>query len=329
MVRAVMTESAAVGPATSGGADGAAVAAGFTDRVIWGFLAGGIVVAVLALAIPNTDLRSFIYDSLSLVAAGGAVCGIIRNQPRRRGTWQLFAFGLVLIAAGDVVYDVAIHAFGRVDGYPFADVLYLLSYPVMAVAIVQLARSRFDRATVIDSVLVAVALSAVMWHWVITPVFASTSGSTMERLVTVAYPLMDILLVVAIVYAVFTLPRWNASATLMFAGLTLMLIADAVYARLVADGTYVEGTALDALWPISYLVLAAAVMHPSMQRVELVQPPTSGTTSRADPRRSPGAAIDSACSHVTRPTACTSGPGMARRGRPGKTSAESRATSAL
>jgi diguanylate cyclase (GGDEF)-like protein/PAS domain S-box-containing protein len=78
---------------------------------------------------------------------------------------------------------------------------------------------------------------------------------------------MDLVLVVVIVFAVFTLPRWNASATFMFAGLAIMLVADAIYARLVADGTYVEGTALDALWPVSYLLLAAAVMHPSMRQL--------------------------------------------------------------
>jgi diguanylate cyclase (GGDEF)-like protein/PAS domain S-box-containing protein len=78
---------------------------------------------------------------------------------------------------------------------------------------------------------------------------------------------MDILLVVVIVHAVFTLPRWTAAAWLLFAGLTLMLVSDALYARLVADGTYTDGTLLDALWPIAYLLLAAAVMHPSMREL--------------------------------------------------------------
>jgi diguanylate cyclase (GGDEF)-like protein/PAS domain S-box-containing protein len=89
----------------------------------------------------------------------------------------------------------------------------------------------------------------------------------LERLVTVAYPLMDILLIVVIVHAAFTLPRWNGAAGFLFAGLTMMLLADAIYARVVANGTYVDGTILDALWPISYFLLAAAVMHPSMRRL--------------------------------------------------------------
>jgi diguanylate cyclase (GGDEF)-like protein/PAS domain S-box-containing protein len=44
-----------------------------------------------------------------------------------------------------------------------------------------------------------------------------------------------------------------------------MLIADAAYARMIADGSYSDGGALDALWPISYFLLAGAVMHPSMR----------------------------------------------------------------
>ncbi len=44
-----------------------------------------------------------------------------------------------------------------------------------------------------------------------------------------------------------------------------MLVADALYARLVADGTYSDGGPIDALWPIAYFLLAAAVLHPSMR----------------------------------------------------------------
>ncbi len=77
--------------------------------------------------------------------------------------------------------------------------------------------------------------------------------------------MMDVVLVVAIVHAVFTLPRWVPAAWFLFGGLAAMLIADTVYARLIADGRYVDGGALDALWPMAYFLLAAAALHPSMR----------------------------------------------------------------
>jgi diguanylate cyclase (GGDEF)-like protein/PAS domain S-box-containing protein len=224
-----------------------------------------LAVALASLAQPFTDIRSFVFDVMSLSAAGAAVYGILRNEPRRRGAWQLFALGLVLFAAGDVVFDVALRGFGRADGYPFADFLYLLAYPVLGIALVRLARARFDRATMIDSAIVAVILSAVIWQWVVAPVLESAHGPQLEQFVTVLYPLMDILLVVITVHAVFTLPRWTAAAWLLFAALALMLVGDAVYARMVADATYVDGGFIDATWPIAYVLLAAAVMHPSMR----------------------------------------------------------------
>jgi diguanylate cyclase (GGDEF)-like protein/PAS domain S-box-containing protein len=259
-----MTGTVAGGPATSDRAGDAHVSA-LSDRAIWCFVAAGIAVSLLASALPTENARSFVFDACSLIAAGAAVYGILRNDPHRRGVWQLFALGLVLFAAGDVVFDTAIHLFGRADGYPYADVLYLLAYPILAFALVRLARARFDREIAIDSAIVAVALSAVIWQWVITPVLDTSHGATVAHIVAVAYPIMDILLVVVIVHAVFTLPRWTPAAWLLFAGLAVMLIADALYARLVADGTYTDGGALDALWPIAYFLLAAAVMHPSMR----------------------------------------------------------------
>ncbi len=131
---------------------------GLSDRAIWCFLAAGISVALASLALPSDNARSFVYDACSLTAAGAAVYGILRNDPRRRGVWQLFALGLALFAAGDVAFDVALRGFGRADGYPYADMLYLLAYPVLAIALIRLARARFDRATLIDSAVVAVTL---------------------------------------------------------------------------------------------------------------------------------------------------------------------------
>jgi diguanylate cyclase (GGDEF)-like protein/PAS domain S-box-containing protein len=238
---------------------------GLSTRVIWSFVAVGIACSLVSLQFHSDNARSFLFDILAVVAATGAVIGLWCNQPRRRRVWECFTIGLVMFVAGDVVFDLASRAVGRPDGYPYADVVYLLAYGILAVALFQLARGRYDRETTIDSVVVSIALSAVVWQWVVTPVIESTSGAFLERAVSVAYPIADLVLVVVTVYAMFTLPRWSPAAWFLFAGLTSMLVADGVYARMIADGSYHDGGAADALWPIAYFLLAAAVMHPSMR----------------------------------------------------------------
>ena len=261
----LMTDSAGVGPGASGGAGEDAERSGLSNLVIWSFVAVGIALSLASLAFTTDNARSFLFDILAVVAATGAVVGLWCNQPRRRRVWECFTISLVMFAAGDVVFDLASRAIGRPDGYPYADAFYLLAYGILAVALFQLARARYDRETSIDSVVVAVALSAVVWQWVVTPVLESTSGALVERVVSVAYPLADLVLVVVTVYAMFTLPRWSSAAWFLFGGLFCMLVADAVYARMIADGSYHDGGPADALWPIAYFLLAAAVMHPSMR----------------------------------------------------------------
>src|SRR4051812_41377373 len=161
-----MAGTGPVGPLTSAEAREAS-GHGLSNHVIWCFVGVGMALALASLLLPSDNARSFAFDALSLCAAGGAVYGILRNAPSRRGVWQLFALALALFAAGDVAFDVALRGFGHSDGYPYADILYLLAYPVLAIALVKLARSRFDRATLIDSAVVAVTLSAVIWQLVV------------------------------------------------------------------------------------------------------------------------------------------------------------------
>ena len=249
----VMTSTVAVGPAAPDGAGdpGGATRSdrtGLSERVIWCFVAGGVLVSVLAVLLPTAAPARSCSTPARCSPPRPRSTASSATSPGAGASGSSSPLGLVLFAAGDVVFDVAQRAFGRADGYPFADILYLAAYPVLAVALVPAWRgARLDRETLLDSAIVAVALSAVIWQWVITPVIESTNGSTLERVVTVAYPLMDILLVVVIVHAVFTLPRWSAAAWLLFVGLALMLVGDALYARLVADGTYSDGGALDAV----------------------------------------------------------------------------------
>ncbi len=235
--------------------------------VSWCFVAAGVALASLTRFVGSGETRSFAFDSLAIIAAGGAVYGILRNRPDGKGAWLLLAIGMALFAAGDVAYDLATGGQDAATGYPWANATDLLAYPCVAIALYLLARRHFRRDTTVDSAIVALAASAVIWQWVVTPVVTTGEGATLERIFAASYPIMDVLLVVVIVHAVFTLPRWVPAAWFLFGALAVMLIADTVYARLVVDNSYVEGSPLDGLWPIAYVLFAAAVLHPSMRNL--------------------------------------------------------------
>ncbi|MFN8026141.1 MAG: EAL domain-containing protein [Acidimicrobiia bacterium] len=212
-------------------------------------------------------MRSFLWDFFAVIAATAAVWGLARNRPAAKGVWQLLAVGIVLLTAGDIVYDVAVRSFGAADGYPWSDILYLAAYPLFAVALWKLAKGHFSRGSVFDAVVVALAGTAVVWSVSLQHVIDSADGTLGERAVSTLYPVVDIIVLVALVLAIFAVQRWNASAWLLFAGFGVMLVADTAYARLVADGGYHDAMWTDALFPISYFLLAGALMHPSMRRL--------------------------------------------------------------
>jgi diguanylate cyclase (GGDEF)-like protein/PAS domain S-box-containing protein len=246
--------------------------------VAWVFLALGVLAVALCASSPDPAVRSFGYDAIGLAAAGTAVYALLRNRPRPPLGWRLITGGLVLLVTGDIVFDLVTRALGQDSGYPFADILYLGAYPLLACGLVLVSTRRFRRDIWVDSLIVAVAASAATWQWVIEPLLDS-SLPLGERLVAAAYPVLDIVLLATILHAVFSIPRWKASAWFLVCSLTATLVGDMLYARLVAGGTYVDADLIDIAWPIAYVFLAAAVLHPSMRVV---------WRSRADDRASLG-----------------------------------------
>jgi len=260
-----MTQRAAGATAATGPEPAEATGGQESTAAIWCFLAVGVAGSALCVLVRDAEMRSFLWDFFAVVAAAGAVWGLARNRPAARGVWQLLAAGVVLFTAGDIFYDVLVRGLGNADGYPWSDVFYLAAYPLFAIALWRLARGHFTQGSLVDAAVVAVAGTAVVWSVSLSHVLDHSDGSASERLVSALYPVMDVVLLLALVLAIFALRRWNASAWLLFAGFGVMLVADTVFARLVADGVYHDASWTDALFPISYFLIAGALMHPSVR----------------------------------------------------------------
>jgi signal transduction histidine kinase len=107
----------------------------------------------------------------------------------------------------------------------------------------------------------------VQWVFVLDRI-VDGPGSTIERAVTAAYPVMDVILLAGFV-GFFVSAAWRTPSFFLLVGsVALLLFADEVYG--VGPTSYRSGDWVDAGWLLSYILWAGAALHPSMR--ELSQP---------------------------------------------------------
>jgi diguanylate cyclase (GGDEF)-like protein len=228
------------------------------------------VVAVHAF-LPASIGRELLYLAIGLAALAALVVGIRRNRPVRVLPWVLLGSGVAAWIAGDATWMVIESALG-IEPFPsVADVFYLLGYPLLAAALYRLSRARNpagDRASVLDALVAGIAVGLVMWVAFIKPTWTATGVTMLERVVGVAYPVGDVVLLVQLVYLGGVGLGGSRALRLLGGALAATLLADVLFqAALYAPALERNLAVLDSLWLIGYVLIGAAALDSSMTRV--------------------------------------------------------------
>jgi signal transduction histidine kinase len=235
----------------------------------WSFIAAGAVAIAIYFLLP-ANTQSVYYVVVGFISVSAIYVGTRQNLPRgSRLAWHLFALGLLCQVAGDAIFAVYEVQLNREPPSPsIADAFYLGGYPLLALGVFLVLRrlgGQTSRAAVLDSVVIFSGVALAQWIFFIDPYNHQHFGTETARLVSMAYPAVDVLLLVAFAQLIVGPGGRTLAYRLLLVSVALWVVADEIYG--LNNLTYQGGDWIDALWLGSYVVWGAAALDPSMARI--------------------------------------------------------------
>jgi signal transduction histidine kinase len=256
-----------------------------------GYLVAGLIVALGYVVVPRTGLvpewvaEIAFYLGFGVCSSVAILVGIRRYRPRPALPWYLFAVGTSLAVAGDSVF-VLIQGRSPNGGFGVSDLLYFAPYLFMAAGLGLIIHARgpgSHRSRLIDVLLLVTALALIGWTLLVAPFARSHGVSPQATLLSMAYPIVDLLLLTAAIKLAANIGRRTPAVWLMGAGLLSVFVTDTIFSVLLLSPGYHPGSALDVRWIAWYAFWAAAALHPSM--TDLSEPAADRDEQRHDEQR--------------------------------------------
>ena len=232
----------------------------------WAFLIAALLLCLVYSLIPldRILLRTAVLVVGDLAAIAGIVFAVRRYRPDAPHVWYLLAAGLGGWLIGDMMWGA--YQLADRDPFPsFADVFYLGAYPLFVAGLVIAMRRRaprLDQRAVIDAALITVAGTYLTWVFIVEPVVSDPLHAGVSELVTVSYPVADVLLLAAAARFIVGVQWGVRSLRALVLWLILVLIGDTIYALSRDDAEILRYA--DTLLLGGVLVLALGAIHPTM-----------------------------------------------------------------
>jgi signal transduction histidine kinase/ActR/RegA family two-component response regulator len=233
------------------------------------FLAVSLGAVVVRALIPSNRLGQAFAVVISLAALLAVWVGVSRLEAGHRRPAVWFAAGLSLYFAGDAIFYW--YLLVREASRPFpsiADVFYLLDLPIFIGSLLLLIRRQNpggDVASLIDGAIVAVACGLLSWIYVIEPSVVGSDAAPAERLIGMAYPVLDLVLLTMAVRLLLLRGRRPVAHVLLVLGVMALTAADTFHNFLnVLPGLPLSVEPYYLLFVLWYVLAGAAFLHPSM-----------------------------------------------------------------
>jgi signal transduction histidine kinase/DNA-binding response OmpR family regulator len=212
-----------------------------------------------------SDVFTVILNSLASLCLLYAVYASYKIEKEFYPGWMMIFLFQIFFTIGDAFWAYYEIILDQSPSPSPADVFYLLSYPLFLVGVIVLPSFRFSASDriklLLDTCIVLISSVIVYWSTIIAPTLSANSDADpIITILSVAYPIMDLVLFFALVDLL--LRRQSISGSkpilLLMAFCAINILTDAYYMQQSLEGTYLSGGLLDAGWILGYLIIGLA-----------------------------------------------------------------------
>lgn len=246
----------------------------------------GLVFAafVAALLLPDTTEEiSFVAVMFGQLGAAALAWRRSRRlEPRERKAWRMYSGATLLAGLGVLAVGVWTLTIGEPGAFGPTDAFFLAGYVMLVVALVRLARIDSEGSdwvpTILDALVGGIALSALVWTAFLHELVEDLMAPGWEFAVGLAYPVLDIAIVVGVMILVIRRSHYHLDLRLLFlaAGMSFQVLSDFIFFSRGVGRTFAEA---QPVWPLLllatlFLLIAASLVDVVPTRREF---PEQGT----------------------------------------------------
>jgi signal transduction histidine kinase len=229
------------------------------------FLLGTFTLAMIALyALPaDSQERTIVARGAGVIVALTMMLSVLRMPAELRPVWFFFWLYLATTVTADLIIFYQEKAQDAAPGPGLADAVYLSSYGFAFAGLARLARRSTSRQQVdvaIDAAIIGLAVLALVYSLIIGPLIAQAETVNPSLMVAIAYPVLDIFVLAALVRVLVLSNQRNPAILLLSAALLAFMLIDLGLSYTAVHGA---GSDIEPPWLTALAMIALAASLPS------------------------------------------------------------------
>ncbi|MDQ1708045.1 MAG: two-component system, cell cycle sensor histidine kinase and response regulator CckA [Pyrinomonadaceae bacterium] len=212
-----------------------------------------------------TDLAQPMISLLMTVLAWRTSRRVALGAKNRRA-WRTLAVAFLCYFLGNVVWAYYELVLGSDLAVSWADLPYLLYYPICLAGLLSFPMGRAGRSRLtfaLDAGTVMLGTTLLIWYVVLRPVGLAEHTSTLETLITMAYPVANTVLLFGVIAVLLRRPARSVSLALRI--LTMAILADAIadfgYSYQTLHSSYFGGQWPDCFYMLNFVLIAFSAQY--------------------------------------------------------------------